>query len=383
MILVALKMLIGNRASFIGVIFGIFLATLLISQQSAIFLGLVSRSYRMVTDIPSPNIWAMDPATESDDRVRGMPDGNLDVVRSVPGVEWAVPINVVYIPLVTQSGTFQISQLYGIDDATLIGAPTEMVKGQVRDLRMEGGIIVDVYSAKGVLATTLQDGTKIPLKIGDELEINNHRAVVVGICKITPGFYPQPIIFTSCSNFRRFNSFAINYLGFIAAKTTPAANVQEVCNRINSYPTLNALTRAQFKWRIIKTFLQTGILINFGLSLILGLIIGFSIAGQIFYIMTLDNLTYYALIKSIGGTNRMILKMIIIQALVVGVIGFMLGTGVTILWGMATKNTTLAFLFPWQLLFFTGGIVLLICIFTAALSIRKVIHADPKSLMGT
>ena len=59
----------------------------------------------------------MDPATESDDRVRGMPEGNLDIVRSVPQVEWAVPINVMHIPLVTQSGIFQIAQLYGIDDA--------------------------------------------------------------------------------------------------------------------------------------------------------------------------------------------------------------------------------------------------------------------------
>src|SRR5437868_252914 len=147
MIKLALKMLIGNRASFIGVIFGIFLATLLISQQSAIFLGLVSRSYRTLTDIPSPDIWVMDPATESDDRVRGMPDGNLDVVRGVPQIAWAVPINVIHIPLVTQSGVFQIAQLYGIDDATLIGAPTHILKGSIRDLHREGGIIVDVYSA--------------------------------------------------------------------------------------------------------------------------------------------------------------------------------------------------------------------------------------------
>lgn len=382
MIKLALKMLIGNRASFIGVIFGIFLATLLISQQSAIFLGLVSRSYRTLTDIPSPNIWVMDPATESDDRIRGMAAGNLDLVRSVPQVEWAVPINVVHIPLVTASGIFQIAQLYGIDGATLIGAPAHIIEGNVHDLRREGGIIVDIYSANGALATPLPDGTKRPLKIGDELEINNHRAVVVGICKITQGFYPQPIIFTSDNEFQRFNSFAIRYLGFIAAKSVAGADVQEVCNRINAYPGMNALTREQFKWRIIKTFLETGILINFGLSVALGFIVGFSIAGQIFYIMTLENLMYYALIKAVGGTQKMILQMILFQALVVGVIGFCLGIGATILWGMAIQNTTLAFLFPWQLLVFTGLIVLVICILTAGLSIRKVFTADPKALMG-
>lgn len=382
MIILALKMLIGNRASFIGVIFGIFLATLLISQQSAIFLGLVSRAYRTITDIPSPNIWIMDPATESDERVRGMLEGNLDLVRSIPHVQWAVPLNVVYIPLVTQSGIFQIAQLYGIDDATLIGAPLHMLEGQVRDLHREGGVIVDIYSAREALATLLPNGTKVPLKIGDELEINHHRAVVVGLCKITQGFYPQPIIFTSSSDFKRFNSFVINHLSFIVAKTTPGANVQDVCNTINSHSGLNALTRDQFKWKIIKTFLETGILINFGLSVALGFIVGFSIAGQIFYIMTLENLMYYALIKAVGGTQKMILQMILIQALVVGFIGFFLGIGATILWGMAIKHTTLAFLFPWQLLVFTGLLITVICMLAAGLSIRKVFNTDPQALMS-
>lgn len=382
MISLALKMLIGNKASFIGVIFGIFLATLLISQQSAIFLGLVSRSYRTLTDIPSPNIWVMDPSTDSDERLRGMPEGNLDVVRSVPQVEWAVPINITLIPLATPAGIFQIAQLYGIDDATLIGAPEHMIEGNVKDLRREGGIIVDTFSANGLLATPLPDGRKKPLQIGDEIELNNHRAVVVGICKITQGFYPQPIIFTAYSEFKRFNSFTINYLGYIAVKSAEGADEQEVCNRINAYPGMRALTREQFKWSIIKTFLETGILINFGLSVGLGFIVGFSIAGQIFYIMTLENLMYYALIKAIGGTSKMILQMILFQALVVGVIGFFLGIGATIIWGAAIQNTTLAFLFPWQLLVFTGMLVLVICILTAGLSIRKVLTADPKALMG-
>lgn len=377
----ALKMLIGNKASFIGVIFGIFLATLLISQQSAIFLGLVSRSYRTITDIPAPNIWVMDPASENDERMRGMPEGNLDLVRGVPQVEWAAPINVTHIPIVTSSGIFQIAQLYGIDDATLVGAPTYMIEGRVRDLHREGGVIVDVYSANDTLATRLPNGTKKPLKVGDEIEINNYRAVVVGICKITQGFYPQPIIFTTNSEFKRFNSYAIRYISFIAAKSMEGSDVQEVCNRINAYPGMKALTRDQFKWLIIKTFLETGILINFGLSVGLGFIVGFSIAGQIFYIMTLENLMYYALIKTLGGTQKMILQMIVFQAIIVSIIGFVLGIGATILWA-AIEDTTLAFLFPWQLLVFTGLIVLIICILTAGLSIRKVFTADPKSLLG-
>lgn len=383
MMQVALRMLIGNSASFIGVVFGIFLATLLISQQSAIFLGLVSLSYRTVTDIPAPNIWVMDPVTESDEKLRLMPENYLDIVRGVKGVEWAVPLNYITLPMITSNGSFEMTQIYGVDDATLIGAPVHMIEGDVSSLHREGGVIVDTYSANGSLATTNPDGTKTPLKIGDTFEINNHRAVVVGISKLTRGFFPQPIIFTSNQSFRLFSSAMSHKMGFILAKSSPGNDLDEVVKRINAHSMLKALTHTEFESVITDYFLKTGILINFGLSVLLGLIIGFSISGQIFYIMTLQNLMYYALIKSMGGGKNMILKMVTFQALVVGVIGYLLGTGATLLWGQATKGTTLAFLFPWQLLLFTAFIVFLICVFTAALSIRKIFRVDPKVLMGT
>lgn len=382
MIVLALKMLIGNRASCIGVIFGIFLATLLIAQQSAIFLGLVSRSYRIITDISAPDIWVMDPATESEDKLRSMPAGYLDVVRSTPGVEWAVPLSIMMISVVSPSGKFDQCQLYGIDDATLIGAPALMIQGSIRDLRREGAVIVDVYSARDALASVGPHGEKIPLKVGDHLEINSRRAVVVGICNVTRGFYPQPIIFCAQTQFLHFNPAWTDRIGFILAKSVPGANVEEVCNEIDKNYGMNALTRDQFRSRVIDFFLKTGILINFGLSVALGVIIGFSIAGQIFYIMTLENIMYYALIKAIGGSQKIILQMIVVQAAVVGVIGYCLGIGATALWGLAIQDTTLAFLFPWQLLVFTGGVVFLICVFTAALSIQKVFRIDPKALMG-
>lgn len=375
-------MLIGNKASCIGVIFGIFLATLLISQQSAIFLGLVSRSYRMVTDIPAPNVWVVDPSTESDEKMRAMPEGYVNIIRGIKNIEWAAPIGVTYVNLVTSTGLFQVAHLYGIDDASLIGAPVEILEGSIVDLRRQGGVIVDTYSANGSLAKTLPDGTSVPLKIGDSFEINNQRAVVVGICKITQGFYPQPIIFTSLSQFKHFTGFGNNDVGFIAAKSKPGANVDNILKEINSYYMLNGLTKDELEWRMAKSFLKTGILINFGLSVALGIIIGFSIAGQIFYIMTLQNLMYYSLIKAIGGNERLIYQMISIQTVIVSVIGFLLGTGATILWGSLIKDTTLAFMFPWQLLAFTGFIVVIIALFTAGLSIHKVLKTDPKVLMG-
>src|SRR5207253_1942981 len=142
-------------------------------------------------------------------------------------------------------------------------------------------------------------------------------------------------------------SFTRDRVQFIIAKSKPGYEIDPILDKINAYPMLNGLSKDQLKSRIAKSFLKTGILLNFGLSVALGIIIGFSISGQIFYIMTLENLPYYALIKAIGGDHKLISRMITLQVVIVGVLGYLIGTGVTMLWGMAIQDTTLAFMFPW------------------------------------
>lgn len=378
MIKTAFRLLIGNRAAFIGMIFGVFLAILLISQQSAIYLGLISRSYRIVTNISAPDIWVIDPATKGEDLIRPMPKEYLQYVRSIPNVEWAVPVNYLLLPIKTIAGKYGVAEIYGIDDQTLIGMP-KLVEGHVEDLYLEGAIVIDSNSAKDLLATPLPNGKKKPLKVGDELEINGARAVIVGIANPTPGFFPQPIIFTTNSQVQRFSG--TSRIQYIAAKARKNSDINKIIEKINSNKNVVGLTKKQLKSIIANHFLKTGILINYGISVLLGMIIGFSIAGQIFYIMTIQTLSTYALIKALGGTERSILLMILFQAFIVGVIGYILGTGMSLLWGLATRNTTLAFEFPVELLLFTGSIAVILCIFIAYLSIKKVFKVDPHSLL--
>lgn len=379
MIKTAFKMLIGNKTAFIGMIFGFFLSILLISQQSAIFLGLLSRSYRIVTSIQGPDIWVMDPATEGEELIRTMPKEYLQYVRSIPNIEWAVPVTYVLLPLKTLSGIYHVAEVNGLDDQTLIGLPY-LFSGNSADLYRDGAVIIDSNSANDLLATVNDDGTKTPLKIGDEFEINGSRAIIAGIGKATPGFFPQPIIFALNSQIQQFSG--TSRIQFIAAKTRKGTDINEILKQINSNPKVLGMTTAALKSRIADHFLKTGILINFGISVILGMIIGFSIAGQIFYMFTVQNLGFYALIKSLGGTKTMILKMIIFQALTVGFIGYILATAATLIWGYAIQNTSLTFEFPWTLLLFTGSIALIISVFIAFLSIRKVFKMDPYTLMA-
>jgi putative ABC transport system permease protein len=122
---------------------------------------------------------------------------------------------------------------------------------------------------------------------------------------------------------------------------------------------------------------NTGIPINFGISVTLGFIVGAAIAGQTFYNFTMENLRQFGVLKAMGASNGTLLQMILLQATLVGAIGYGLGVGLTSLFGWGMRNTILAFKFPWQLLLFSGLGVTLICIFAALISIRKVITLEP------
>src|SRR6266581_2500859 len=89
---IALKMLVGDRAKYLGIIMGLTFASLLITQQLAIFTGLMARSYGTLTDLGLPDIWVMDPKVQFIDDIKPLQDTQLLRVRGIQGVEWAVPL---------------------------------------------------------------------------------------------------------------------------------------------------------------------------------------------------------------------------------------------------------------------------------------------------
>src|SRR6478735_6590859 len=154
----------------------------------------------------------------------------------------------------------------------MIGGPPIMVQGKLSDLRRSEAVIVDEYGAVDKLAHIAADGkTKIPLKVGDTLELNDHRAVVVGLCKVTRTFQSQPVVYTTYSRATSFAPRERKLLSFVLAKAKPGEDVKEVCTRIQTATGLAAYTREEFQdltWTYFAKY--TGIPLNFGISVALG-----------------------------------------------------------------------------------------------------------------
>jgi putative ABC transport system permease protein len=198
------------------------------------------------------------------------------------------------------------------------------------------------------------------------------------MCQVSRTFQSQPTVYTTYERATSFAPQERKLLSFVLVKAAPGVDKDELCKRITATTGLGAFTATQFIWKTVDYFMEnTGIPINFGISVALGFFVGTVIAGQTFYNFTLDNLKHFGALKAMGADRATLLKMILIQALLVGSIGYGLGVGLASVFGALTANSELAFWMPWQLLIISAVAVTLICVIASVISLAKVLRLEP------
>lgn len=393
---IALKMLMGDTAKFCGILLGLTFAALLIMQQGAIFCGLMSRTAGQINEVSGVDLWVMDPNVRHIDDVKAMMESNLHRVRGVEGVEWAVPFY-------KGSGRAKLNTtdangdpvtmiesvvMLGLDDTTFVGAPTpdKIIAGDLLDLRTPDAIIIDkMQLPKYYPGEPWKDVEKLGDSfydrfLGRDLEMNDHRATIVGVCKAPPTFGSNAVVYTTYGRAKQFVAQERKVLSFILVRTDRSWKPDDVAANIRTKTGLGAYSAAEFARRTIVFFLMnTGIVINFAMTSLLGLFVGTAIAGQTFYLFTVDNLKQFGALKAMGATNARIVGMILLQAAVVGLIGYGLGVGVsTFVADRANAGEgEIQFYVWWPLLPATAVVVVFICVFSSLLCIRRVMVLEP------
>jgi len=372
MIWIAWKMLVGNRVKYLGIVFGVVFAALLIAQQASIFCGLMSLTVSQIRDVEGPEIWVMDAHVQFVDDIKPLADTELFRVKGVPGVEWAVRFYKGLARARLEEGTYEQMILLGLDDATLVGAPGGVFLGSVADLAKPDAVILDDAGYRRIWPGE-------PFRLGRVFEMNDRRAVVVGLTKASRTFQSFPIVYTRYSRAVTFAPPERKVLSFVLAEPSPGVPAAEVCRRIEAETGLQALTRDEFVAKTIRYYLaKTGIPVNFGITVFLGFLVGTAIAGQTFYLFTVENIRQFGALKAMGTSNGMILAMVLSQAAQVGLIGYGVGVGCAALFGWVSRSfTRLSFFMPWQVLAITAAAVFVIVLVASLLSIRKVLVVDP------
>jgi putative ABC transport system permease protein len=368
---VALQMLTGDRAKYLGLIFTIAFSSFLIAQQISIFAGIMNRTRSQILDVPDADVWVMDPATQYFDEVYSLKDSDVDRVRGVPGVRWAVRMFKGQPRAKAPDGRFRVGILLGLDDATLAGAPEKrkMLLGSIESLRDPEAVIIDQAGYHFFFPGQ-------PLALGKTFEMNDHRAKVVGIVDASAPFTTFPVFYSRYSEALNFVGSERKLLSFVLVKARAGENVAELTRRIQSATGLRAMTGDQFGWMTIMYYIRnTGIPVNFGLTVLIALIVGTVVAGQTFYIFTIENLKQFGALKAIGTSNGRLVGMILLQATVVGLIGYALGMGLTAGFFSVTshRDATRGIVLLWQVMAGSGAVVLFIVLVASLLSIRRVL----------
>lgn len=382
--LLALKMLIGDRAKYLGIISGLTFAALLIIQQMGIFFGFLSLTSSALNRIPEAEIWVADPDVRFLGDSRPMLDNMLLRVRSTPGVAWAVPYYNGNLRARLPDGRGETCSVIGVDDSSYIGAPrqADMLEGNVEDLRRSDGIIIDSRTANDLFAVRTKPGddtSRRPIKVGETIELNDQRATIVGISKTLLQLQGEATVFTTYTRAVKFAPFERRSLSWILAAPTPGESPETVSRRIGESTRMLAMTPKQLQDKTWAFFVfKGGFGVFFGITVLFGLIIGVGIAGQMFYNFVNDNLRYFAILKAMGAGAFKLVRLVILQATVTGLMGWALGMTLAAGFGQLVKGSD-QILFEIPPVLFVGslGVILAISWFSALLCIRTVIKLDP------
>src|SRR5262249_6789992 len=159
------------------------------------------------------------------DDVKPLSDDDLYRVRGVPGVSWAVRLYKGLARARFDDGNFQQMILLGLDDATMVGAPRDIIRGSLADLRKPDAVILDEAGYRYLWP--VED-----YQLGKVFEMNDRRAVIVGICKARPTFQTFPIVYCRYSQATLYVPRERKVLSFVLAQPEAGSSAQEVCRRI-------------------------------------------------------------------------------------------------------------------------------------------------------
>jgi putative ABC transport system permease protein len=158
---IALRMLTGDKVKYYGLIFGIAFSTLLIAQQSTLFVNLMLRASAAVWDVTDADIWVMDQRAQTDRRHapsaidRPLP-GPRRAGRRVGGADAAPGRD--GANAAGRRWSWSASSASTI--ARLIGLPRRIVRGNLGDLAAPDAMFIDEVGSRKLFPDAARPGRR-------------------------------------------------------------------------------------------------------------------------------------------------------------------------------------------------------------------------------
>jgi len=376
MLLLAWKFIKFDRAKSIGVVTAIVISIFLIGQQLGLLGFLAGLMGNLVSNsnVTERDIWVIESQSENVNVLNKIDQRYVQQLRSVAGVEQTFPILIVGCEASFLDGRTAGVNLIGSGAPTFITGPKaeRIYEGRLEDLATPEALSAEFFNASS---------WKTDLYLNKQIEINGKSARIKLITKKAQAFGGD-FMYTTIENARYYGNLDASTVSIVSVRLKPDADKDAVIARINSlYPKLRAWDVEKLKNSTIKEILiSSNMGMSFGTLVVFAMISGFFIIGLTLYSSALDRIKDYGTLKAIGAKKGYVNRLIIAQALLFAIFGFIIAMLLLIGFAQGVKNSGLFIDFSILFVGFLFFLTLLISIGGSLFAVRKVSRLEPASV---
>jgi len=367
----AWRNLFHDRLRFIATLIGIVFSVVLVMVQMGLFLGFGHMVTTMI-DHGNADLWVVPKGAKCFEDPTLLDVKLRDKIAAVDGVASVTPLVIGFSDWRIESGEVSPVFIIGVDMKADALLPWNVVEGDVRELSKWGTVVVDrsYFDRLGIKA------------LNATAEIRGHKVKVVALTDGIRSFTTTPYVFVDQKDARFYTgtlpSRASDLIVRLKADADRGKAIQAIKDRVGD---AEVLTTDQFRDRSRSFWLfGTGAGAALFAGALLGVIVGTVIVAQTLYSSTKDHLSEFATLRAMGSSNDYIYGVIIYQALLNAVIGFIFAAGIGFVVVRMTEKSALPIVItPWlvaALLLLT----ILMCVASGFVAIVRVVRIDPASV---
>lgn len=370
---------------------GIAFAVLLMFTQVGFQNALFDSQVKLIDDLAG-DIFIVSKAKYTLAAEKRFPISRLNQARSCPGIEGAYPIYTELTTSVVRRINNGMGNLgyplrtigFHLDDPVL---KSNEINDQSPKLRVKGSALLDRKSKQSKFPFPLDDDAALEQEY---VELAGKRLTLVGTFDLGTDFAHDGNLLMSAESFAEFYPHRVRFgdplsvIDIGVVDVDPAGDVDEVRTFLEQ--TLDkdvfVMTRDQFRAEEIRFWdKSTPIGTVFLAGKIIGFIVGMVICYQVIYSDIADHMAEFATLKAMGYTTRYFIVLILTEAVLLAVVGFIPGTAVsTGLYTWLSGRTGLLMVMTLHGVLFVLVATIVMCIASGMLAVRKLLAADPANL---
>jgi putative ABC transport system permease protein len=365
---IAFRNLIHDRVRLAVTLIGILFSIVLVAVQLGLYLGARTMITSMI-DQSDGDLWVMAYATKNFEEAQPISLRERYAALATPGVAKAIPLITSFTDWRKPTGGSTLVVVIGADREDGGLSPWNVIEGDVSGLGARDAVMVD----KTYLAELGLNG------VGDTAQVGASRVRVTGLTDGIRSFTVTPYIFTTMSRARALLDMPPDRITYVLVKLAPGASAEVVRDAIRAkVPDSEVLTKAEFRTRSLNHWLfATGAGVALLGGALLGLVVGTVIVAQTLYSSTKDHLNEFATLRALGSSSGYIHKVILAQAGLSAVLGYILGMTIAMSITYLSEATALPIVMTPALAALLLALTVAMCTVSAIAAIGKVMRIDP------